>query len=140
MSPKQTARIAPLLFLLASLAACTSFPYTTPAPAGTPEPPAAQTPIATVAASQPETTTSQTLRIWLPAEFDPAADTAAGILLQARLDEFRSRRPNLNVEVRVKALAGPAGLLNALTSTSQAAPSILPDLIALPVADLEIAA
>jgi ABC-type glycerol-3-phosphate transport system substrate-binding protein len=42
--------------------------------------------------------------------------------------------------VRIKSDNGPAGLLESLTTTSAAAPLALPDLIALPNADLETAA
>jgi len=43
----------------------------------------------------------RTLRIWMPPQFDPASETAAGALLQARLDEFVARRPGLRIEVRI---------------------------------------
>ena len=79
------------------------------------------------------------LRLWVPPQFDPAAETPASILLQKRLDEFVARRPGLQIEVRVKAESGTSGLLNALTATRSAAPSIMPDLVALSRADLESA-
>ena len=61
------------------------------------------------------------LRIWVSPQFDPAAETPAGTLLQERLDEFMARRPDLQIEVRVKAESGPASLLNSLTATRAAA-------------------
>jgi multiple sugar transport system substrate-binding protein len=81
----------------------------------------------------------RTLRIWVPPQFDPSADTQAGALFQERLNEFIARRPNLQVEVRVKAETGDSGMLNALTTTKAAAPSIMPDLVALSRTDLESA-
>ncbi|RME88450.1 MAG: extracellular solute-binding protein [Anaerolineae bacterium] len=81
-----------------------------------------------------------TLTLWLPPQFDPAADTSAGALLQARLDEFASRRPGVQIAVRIKDVTGPANLLDALIATGKAAPAALPDLIALPREDLETAA
>ncbi|MBA4380168.1 MAG: hypothetical protein C0393_05765 [Anaerolinea sp.] len=42
--------------------------------------------------------------------------------------------------MRVKAESGPAGLLESLAAARQAAPSALPDLIALPYRDMETAA
>ncbi|RPH57050.1 MAG: hypothetical protein EHM81_12165, partial [Chloroflexi bacterium] len=50
-----------------------------------------------------------------------------------------ARRPGLQIEVRVKAESGPGNLLNSLSATRAAAPSILPDLVALSRADLEAA-
>jgi ABC-type glycerol-3-phosphate transport system substrate-binding protein len=73
-----------------------------------------------------------TLRVWLPPQFNPDADTPAARLLRARLDEFSKRRPDMRIEVRIKAAEGPGGLLDSLTTTSAAAPLAVPDLIALP--------
>ena len=79
------------------------------------------------------------LRLWVPPEFDPANETRAGRLLQARLDEFKERR-SVDIEVRVKALNGPGGLIDSLGGANAAAPMALPDLILLPHDLLETAA
>jgi ABC-type glycerol-3-phosphate transport system substrate-binding protein len=60
-------------------------------------------------------------------------------LLQERLDEFVARHPGLRIDVRVKAESGTSGMLNALTTTRSAAPSVMPDLVALSRANLESA-
>lgn len=109
-----------------------STPETATVPTGT------TTPIPTPAASlNPQVTPSGplTLRIWVPPQFDPAAETSAGALLQERLDEFLARRPGLEIEVRVKA----ESMLDSLAATQSAAPSSMPDLAALTRADLESA-
>jgi ABC-type glycerol-3-phosphate transport system substrate-binding protein len=81
------------------------------------------------------------LRIWLPAQFHPLAASPAAELLQARLDEFVAQQPlEARLDVRPKALDGPGGLLDSLTTASAAAPLALPDLILLPRPMLEIAA
>jgi multiple sugar transport system substrate-binding protein len=80
------------------------------------------------------------LRLWLPPQFDPNSGTLAGDLLKQQLNTFSQRRPNLQVEVRIKALDGPGGLLDSLTNASAAAPLALPDVVALPRPDLETAA
>ena len=80
------------------------------------------------------------LLIWLPPQFDPSANTPASQLLKARLDAFQAANPAGTVQVRIKAVTGPAGLLESLTAASAAAPNSLPALIALPRSDLEIAA
>lgn len=81
-----------------------------------------------------------TIELWLPAEFDPNSGSPAGNILQARLDEFTKRRPNTQIEVRLKALEGSGGLLDSLTAASAAAPLAMPDLVALPRPTLEAAA
>jgi len=86
------------------------------------------------------TTQALTLEIWLPPEFDPAGESPAGALLQARLDEFSQYHPGVRVNVRIKALEGDAGLLNSLIAAYEAAPLALPDLVALPRSDLQSAA
>ena len=98
-------------------------------------------PASTLAVSpSPAAPVPQVLRIWLPPEFDPGSGTPAGDLLQAHLDEFTRRRSGVRIEVRVKGMEGPGGLLDAISSASAAAPLILPDLIALPRPLLETAA
>ena len=109
-----------------------------------PAPVSTNTPI-TITTSTPTVTPTatpdgpRTLRIWVPPQFDPFAETEAGALLQAKLNEFVARRPGLQVEVRVKAENGTNGLINALTTTRSAAPSVMPDLVALSRANLESA-
>ena len=128
-----------LLFLLAGCANISSL-LSTPEPATL----ATNTPV-TIITSTPTATPTitpggpRTLRIWVPPQFDPSAETPAGALLQERLDEFVARRPGLQIEVRVKAESGTSGLLNALTATRSAAPSAMPDLVALSRADMESA-
>ncbi len=114
---------------------------TTPAPYSGPAGSSA-TPASTVAASATpdQLEGPQTLRIWVPPQFDPQAGTGASRLFQQRLDEFKARRPGITLEVRVKALDGPGGLLDELSSASAAAPDILPDLVALPEPMMDAAA
>lgn len=83
---------------------------------------------------------STTLRIWLPPQFDPQNESPASQRLNARLEEFTNRREDVRIEVRIKAEGGAGGLVDSLSAASAAAPLILPDLIALPRSDLEIAA
>ncbi len=80
------------------------------------------------------------IRIWVPPQFDPESDTPAGNLLKERLELYTAQRPDVRIETRVKASSGTGGLLDALSSTNAAAPLVIPDLILLPRASLEIAA
>ncbi len=75
---------------------------------------------------------SETLILWVPPQFDPLDGSTASNLFLSRLDEFSSRRPQTDIQVRVKELSGEYGLLESLRTTRIAAPIIMPDLIALP--------
>lgn len=123
------------LLLLAALTACSTLPPSaTPAPAPATE---TQPPPAPSTATQPAV---HSLRIWLPPQFDPSADTPAASLLKARLDAFAAAHAGLTLEVRIKGSKDQVSLLEALSLTRSAAPSALPDLVALSRADLEAAA
>ena len=133
------------LLLTTLLAACAELPFNLPQQAGYETPTAiavlVQTPTPVETTDETETESGpQVLRIWLPPEFDPNAETEAGQILHKRLETFQSRRPDLELDIRIKANEGPASLLNALLTTQKAAPEILPDLVALSRPDLEKAA
>jgi len=137
----RTAWVIFFVFLFGG-AACAALPSLPRAedtsPTKTPLPvslPATSTPSPTPTLEGP-----RVLRVWLPPRFDPSADTPAGRLLQSRLREFELRRPGLKVEVRIKAETGDASLLASLLAAADAAPSALPDLVALPRSDAESAA
>jgi len=128
--------------LLAASAACQALPGIFP-PAPTP----VQTPLAlppTPAPTPPAVLANtihppQDLTIWLPPEFDPAADNPAAELLRARLDAFGNAN-GIQVNVRIKAASGQGGLLESLSTAGAAAPLALPGVVALPRPDMEAAA
>ncbi|HEX2978929.1 MAG TPA: extracellular solute-binding protein [Anaerolineaceae bacterium] len=143
-------RLALVIAVLA-LAGCTG----SPSPAQTPSSGSATqgvtsmaptqgigTPSASTAANQTPTSpvTDLNLIIWAPKEFDPASGTAAGDLLNERLQAFSAQNPGVTIEVRVKASSGPSNLLESLSAASAAAPNALPDLVVLSRPDLEVAA
>jgi len=72
------------------------------------------------------------LIVWIPPQFDPAAATTAGNLFLSRLDEFIERRPQTEIQVRIKPTTGDFGILESLQVTDSVAPLIMPDLVALP--------
>jgi multiple sugar transport system substrate-binding protein len=88
----------------------------------------------------PTPPTPLSLRIWLPPQFDPSINTPGGLLLKARLNEFNLTRSDVRFEVRIKAVSGPGGLLDSLSTANTVAPRVLPDLVALPRELLETAA
>jgi ABC-type glycerol-3-phosphate transport system substrate-binding protein len=88
----------------------------------------------------PAEQTAPLLRVWLPAQFNPAADDAPAKLLAQRLSKFESEHPGLKIEIRLKKADADGEILDDLSVTSAAAPSLLPDLILLSRPDLEAAA
>lgn len=109
-----------------------------PAPTGTAPTTPTLPPLPTETA--PVEADSSSLRIWLPAQFNPAAENPAAEMLAQRLAEFEARHSDLKLEIRIKKAETDGDILNALSVTSAAAPSTLPDLILLSRSDLELAA
>ncbi|MGA9532606.1 MAG: extracellular solute-binding protein [Anaerolineales bacterium] len=80
------------------------------------------------------------LTLWLPPRFSPDADNPAAALLAERLQAYDSSHPDITIDWRIKDAQGPAGLLETLRAAHSAAPSALPDLIALDPTSLRTAA
>jgi ABC-type glycerol-3-phosphate transport system substrate-binding protein len=102
--------------------------------------PASSSPAPSITVTPKQVKGPLTLHIWLPPQLDPASGTKEGNLLKQRLEEFKARRPGILLDVRIKALDGSGGLLDMLSTANAAAPSILPDLVALPRPMMEAAA
>ncbi len=138
-------KIGGVIFLLLTVAGCAFTPGSS-----TPMPPndiATSVPVESTLASTLPVTQSLTptadgpltLTVWVPPQFDPESGTAAGQLFKARLEEFTASRPDVEINVRVKAEEGPGGLYDSLETASTAAQRTLPDLIALPQATFQTA-
>jgi ABC-type glycerol-3-phosphate transport system substrate-binding protein len=82
------------------------------------------------ALTAPAPSQSQTLRVWLPPQFAPSAETAHGKILSAQLAEFESSQ-KWKVETRIKKASGQGGLIHGLQASLAAAPGVAPDVIAL---------
>lgn len=124
-----------LLWVLGVLliTACAAPPIVTPAPTLVPPPP---TP--TVAPSPPSPSTPAGLTLWLP-DWMLFENKTAAALLEARIADFAAAQ-GVTVTVNPKLPRGEAGLLDFLRVTYPVAPGLLPDLIALPFADVDPAA
>lgn len=123
------------LALLLVTACVAPLPSPTPAPSPTPPPPS---PIPT-ATPQPGPLTA-TLTVWLPDELSPYTGGPGADLLAARLADFSAAHPDIEVQVVIKKRRGRGGLLDFLQTASIAAPSVLPDLVVLDEASLQVAA
>lgn len=126
--------------LLLLLAGCSSLAPLLSSPTPDPVLQATSTPQLIPTQRAPELEDARILRVWLPPQFDPDGDTRSANLLKQRLVNFQLEHPGIEIEVRIKTEDGETGLLNALSTTIIAAPSVLPDLIALPRPALETAA
>ena len=125
------------IVLAACLSACSSLWPAGPSPTqGVVVPPSGS---AAAPATPAFSSAGRALSIWVPPEFSPDAVGEAGTLLSDRLREFEASHPGVRVEVRVKGRSGPAGLTETLAAAHQAAPSILPDLVALDGSELALA-
>lgn len=134
-------RLATLGIFL-SIAGCADIAslLSTPTPVPVTQTTATSQPVELTATSAIPSIEARVLRIWLPPRFDPNLESASAQLLKQRLSDYEEMHPGLKIEVRIKAETGDTGLLNSLAVTSNAAPSALPDLIALPRTDLDSAA
>jgi ABC-type glycerol-3-phosphate transport system substrate-binding protein len=137
------------LMLVFMLTACDLLPLevdwswltgeTEPAPVSTTPPTGELTPIAEAEVTPTPSGPPEDLTIWLPPDMDPQGSDQAARLLKAQLEAFEVEN-GIKIHTRVKNSEGPGGLLDALTATSAAAPSVLPDIIVLSRDDLETAA
>ena len=100
----------------------------------------AETPVSDATQTVLPASRARILRVWLPPQFDPSATTVAANILSKRFDDFEADHPGLKLEIRIKADEDEMGLVNALSVTRVAAPSVLPDLVALSRPALESAA
>ncbi len=96
-------------------------PTNTPGPVLTPD-----TAVATLI-----TQTRTTLTIWIPPEIWAATESGQATL-NAQLNAYRASHPDLDIRVETKAATGQGGILSYLLTGRAIAPTILPDLVALP--------
>jgi ABC-type glycerol-3-phosphate transport system substrate-binding protein len=69
-----------------------------------------------------------TLTIWTIEEFAPADDDPGGRHLLSQILAFERNQPDATVEVVLKRLTGPGGIMDYFHTASQVAPEVLPDI------------
>ncbi|MBI4790428.1 MAG: extracellular solute-binding protein [Chloroflexi bacterium] len=135
----------------ASVVSCAAAAPSTPAPSA-PTPPIASvatTPTESAASASRVTPTREarpgtpsgafTLTVWMAEEIAPGT-TPAGRILRNQLDAFSAANSGIRIEIVPKKSSGKGGLLDFLTSTRAVVPARLPDLIALDLSDVPLAA
>jgi len=127
-------RLPVYLILTVALSGClTTNPTTTPGPPTT----VPSSPVPTASATEVPQPAPRSLTLWVAPPFAPDSDTPAGALLTERLRAFEQLHPGLSIQVRVKSIDGPSGLLETLVAANAAAPALLPDAITFNPSNLE---
>ena len=102
--------------------------------------PAEQTPNAEKLTETPEPTpTIYKIELWVPPVFDMDQNTNAGKALETIIDQYTKENPNININVRVKAVSGDSSMINTLTSANHIAKDVLPSVAFVSRSDMEIA-
>lgn len=85
------------------------------------------------------TPTTYNISLWVPPAFDINQDTKAGKALAGIIKDYIEEHPNVNVNVRVKAVSGDSSMVNTLTTANHIAQDVLPSLALLSRNDMETA-
>ncbi len=127
-------RLPVYLILTVALSGClTANPTVTPGPATT----VPSSPMPTVPATEAPQPAPRSLTLWVAPSFAPNSESPARALLTERLRAFEQIHPGLSIQVRVKSIDGPSGLLETLVAANAAAPALLPDAITFSTSNLE---
>lgn len=89
--------------------------------------------------ANPITHTQTSLTVWIPSEIWASSEPGQATL-NSQLNSYRASHPELNLQVELKAANGQGSIVNYLITGRNIAPSILPDLIAIPTDQLASAA
>jgi len=111
-----------------------------PAPGATATPagrPATPTP---PAAPPPPAPSPITLTVWLPDTLVLPSDVQASTVLTQQIAAFAATQPDMGVQVLVKRAHGAGGILDLMQTAAPVAPSFLPDVTLLDLAEISVAA
>lgn len=127
------------------LAACQQpFAPPVPSPSTSPPPQESSVPATASAAGPPPATVPVssagiTLTWWTPESFSAAASGLSGEILTEQIASFVVAYPDIGVRPVLKAPYGKGGILDFLRTARAAAPSVLPDLVAIDTNELPAA-
>jgi len=113
-------------------------PLATPTLTPTATPTATPTPVRTATRPTPVTPTPNVIDLvwWTPVWFSPESGDAAGDILAQRVAAFEEAHPGVRVHAIVKPPYGRGGLKDYLQGAYKVAPSLLPDVAAIDMADV----
>ncbi len=86
----------------------------------------------------PQNTTS--LVIWTIPALSPTDNALGGQLMAEQIRAFEAAYPNLSIQIELKEASGPGSINSYLSTARPIAPSILPDIILMPVEQMREAA
>jgi ABC-type glycerol-3-phosphate transport system substrate-binding protein len=102
--------------------------------------PTSETDLDSASTPTPDSLADIDLVLWVLPQFDPNGESESSLLLNERIREFLIRNPQINLDVRVKAVSGPGSMLDSLTGAGSVAQNALPSLVLLNRSDLVMAA
>ncbi len=111
-----------------------SAPLSTAAPSGRPATPTLPVSPPALAPRAP-----LTLTIWLPDALIPSGNVRAGAVLTQQLAAFVATQPNVQLKVLTKRARGPSDILELMQASAPVAPSFLPDVALLDLAQISAA-
>ncbi len=130
-----------LLLAATALAGCELLPMPiVPPPEPTATPVVEPTPVPSPTALPPTAPAGIILTLWTVEPFSPAESSQDGQIRARQLAEFETTHPDVIVECVLKKPYGKGGILDFLRTASAAAPAVLPDLVAIDMAELDEAA
>jgi len=80
-----------------------------------------------------------TLTVWLPDALIPPGNVQASAVLTQQLAAFAATQPNIRVQVMTKRARGPSDILELIQASAPVAPSLLPDVALLDLAQIPAA-
>lgn len=134
--------VAALAILVLTTSGCQMTPPrpSTPAPRVTatlPGRPATPTPVSAPAQISPG---PATLTVWLPDTLVPPGNAQANTALIQQINAFAATQSDLRVQTLTKRAHGPGGILDLMQTAAPVAPSVLPDVTLLDLAEVSAAA
>ncbi len=117
-----------------------SFPSQEEEPTATTVPREVTPSVSPTPSPSPAVSSAITLTLWTTEAFFPAEDNDSGQVLAQQWQAFEAAHPNVTIEYILKRPYGKGGILDFLSTSSSAAPTVLPDLVILDTLELDEAA
>jgi hypothetical protein len=144
VSPMSRLCIAIFVFLAAFMSGCQVAPQPAPSESATkPAPVLRATPTVTgrpaTAVPAPSSRRPITLTVWLPDTLSPLGSPLTATLLSQQINTFAASQPDIRLQTLTKRAHGPGGILDLMQTAAPVAPSFLPDVALLDLAEVPVA-